>query len=251
MYTRRFYTLLAGLMLVMTVLAAGKDLKRDVTMLSYRQAWSDRTGVLTLRNNTDVTIRYITFEMTYLDMSGKELEDKDMLRYINAKPGDTVQVEIPAYGYRRYRYYQDKDDNGTRPAFKVSFELDNYWVEDEALDEAAVLDDDGEYDDGAAGVVRSATDDVLDDFDGEDGDGDDGFHGGVLLAVLIVALFVGLCITAGLYVLVAVMAQRRGRSVVAWLLVSLLATPVLVIIILLVIGGDKDGVHPDSSEYIK
>lgn len=239
--------MLSGLVLVMTVLAAGKDLKRDVTMLSYRQSWADRTGVLTLKNNTDDTIRYITFEMTYLDMSGKELEDKDLLRHINAKPGDTVQVEIPAYGYRRYRYYQDEDDKDTRPAFKVRFELDNYWVEDEAFDEDAILDDDDEYYDDAGGFGRSASDCVLDDLD----DDDDDFHGGVMLAVLIVLLFVGLSISVGLYILVAVMTQRRGRSVVAWLLLSILATPLLVIIILLVIGEDKDGVKPNNSEYIK
>ena len=59
---------------------------------------------------------------------------------------------------------------------------------------------------------------------------------GTLLFILIL-LTCG--ISAGLYVLVAVMAKNRNRSVVMWLLLSILATPLLMIIILLCIGKDE------------
>lgn len=47
-------------------------------------------------------------------------------------------------------------------------------------------------------------------------------------------------ITIGLYVLVAVMAQKRNRSIVVWVLLSLLGTPLLMIIILLIIGKKEN-----------
>lgn len=40
--------------------------------------------------------------------------------------------------------------------------------------------------------------------------------------------------------MVAVMAQKRNRNVVIWILLSLIATPLLMIIILLAIGENKD-----------
>ena len=43
-----------------------------------------------------------------------------------------------------------------------------------------------------------------------------------------------------MYILVAVMAQKRNRSVVIWVFLSLIATPLLMILILLVIGKNED-----------
>ena len=40
--------------------------------------------------------------------------------------------------------------------------------------------------------------------------------------------------------LVAVMAQKRNRSVVVWVFLSLLATPLLMIVILLAIGKNEN-----------
>ena len=63
---------------------------------------------------------------------------------------------------------------------------------------------------------------------------------GLLIIIFIVGLLFVFGITVGLYVLVAVMAQKRNRSVVVWVLLSLLATPLLMIIILLVIGKNEN-----------
>lgn len=60
-----------------------------------------------------------------------------------------------------------------------------------------------------------------------------------MIAFIIGLLFV-IGITVGLYVLVAVMAQKRNRSVVVWVLLSLLATPLLMIVILLAIGKNEN-----------
>lgn len=56
--------------------------------------------------------------------------------------------------------------------------------------------------------------------------------------MIIVGLFV-LGIFAGGYVLVAVMAQKRNRNPVIWLLMSLVFTPIVVCIILLFLGNDN------------
>ena len=53
-----------------------------------------------------------------------------------------------------------------------------------------------------------------------------------------ILFFIG--ISVGLYVLLAVMAQNRHRSVVAWILLSLIATPLLMIIILFFLGDNGD-----------
>ncbi|MBR0183317.1 MAG: hypothetical protein IJQ05_08620 [Bacteroidaceae bacterium] len=52
----------------------------------------------------------------------------------------------------------------------------------------------------------------------------------------------------GLYVLVAVMAQKRHRSAVLWIILSILSTPILAIILLLVLGTDDSG---EESHYEK
>lgn len=61
----------------------------------------------------------------------------------------------------------------------------------------------------------------------------------VLLIPLLLIVFV-LGIYAGLYVLFAVMAQKRNRSVVGWILLSLIATHLLMVILLLVLGRSEN-----------
>lgn len=85
--------------------------------------------------------------------------------------------------------------------------------------------------------------DDLDDIDDIDDipflknlDKEDKFYLIVGLALIALAITVSII----LYVLVAVMAKKRNRSVIGWVLLSLLATPVITIIILLVIGKDED-----------
>ena len=59
-----------------------------------------------------------------------------------------------------------------------------------------------------------------------------------IIIALIIGIFV-LGIYVGMYVLVAVMANKRHRNAALWVLVSLFATPLLTIIILLCIGEDN------------
>lgn len=58
-----------------------------------------------------------------------------------------------------------------------------------------------------------------------------------LFAILAAILCIGIAV--GLYVLVAVMAQQRHRNVVVWILLSMLASPLIMVIILLCIGDSQ------------
>ena len=60
----------------------------------------------------------------------------------------------------------------------------------------------------------------------------------IIILVILGALLV-LSIVIGLYVLVAIMAKNRHREVALWLLLSFIASPILIIIILLCIGDDE------------
>ncbi len=59
------------------------------------------------------------------------------------------------------------------------------------------------------------------------------YHSNVVMVIIMLFVLAGY---VGFYVLVAIMAQRRNRSAALWLLLSFIATPILVILILLVIG---------------
>lgn len=132
----------------------------------------------------------------------------------------TKKLDIPAYEHsRNYHYYKSENMPGGSPSFKIKFELKDYnMVQSEANedDDYSVLDD-YNYKDKDYGSEYSAT--------------------YMIIAIIAVLFFIG--ISVGLYVLVAIMAQKRHRSVVLWVLLSIIASPLLIIIILLVVGNDN------------
>lgn len=206
MTTRRLTIALLGILFSVALLAAKKDLTKDITMVSYEQSWIDSNGTLALRNNSSEEVKNVVFVISYLDMSGNELDYKEFSRTVVIAPGKTKKIDIPAYEHdRHYHYYKTKDDLGY-PNFKINFKLKDYNVEETELNS----------------------------------DEDTSSINGLPLLFLMMLLLLFLAIYSGLYVLVAVMAHKRRRSVVAWLLISLIASPLLIIIILLLIGkNDK------------
>ena len=185
-----------------------------ITMVSYEQSWLDSKGTLALRNNTTEEVQNIEFQIEYLDMSNNSLDYEDFFFEVDIAPGMTKKIDIPAYEHRRnYHYYKTKDDYG-HPAFKIKYKLLGYNIEEETL--AGSSDDWSELFDDDETVY-------------------------ILVAIALVIFVLGIWI--GVYVLVAVMANRRNRSAALWLLLSFIATPLLVIIILLCVGkadkGDK------------
>lgn len=218
MTKRRIVFALLSVFLVVAAFAANKDLEKDITMVSYEQGWLDSSGTLALKNNSSEEVKNVVFLITYLDMSGKELDYEEFSRRVNIAPGMTKKLDIPAYEHdRSYHYYKSENSPTGSPAFKVKFQLKDYNNEE---------------------IAESIDDNPFGRYDYDRSTGSD--NEGLYFIFFLVGLLVFLGIYVGLYVLVAVMAQNRNRSVVVWVLLSILTTPLLVIIILLAIGKNKN-----------
>lgn len=213
---KRFFFLFGLLLVVVPVCIAGSD--NSVTMVSYEQSWLDSEGTIALKNNTNEDIRNISFQITYLDMSGKPLDYEEYIKSVNIAPGMTKKVNIPAYEHERnYHYYKTKDEFG-HPAFKIEFKLFDYNIKS---------------------VDNKETSDIWDDYYVSRDSEYDSKHFSLYFIIGIVLMLFFIGVTVGLYVLVALMAQKRNRSVVAWILLSFIGTPLLMIIILLCIGDSQ------------
>ena len=172
-----------------------------VSMVSYEQGSFDNEGTLALKNNTNETIQNISFTITYLDMKETPVDYEDFFLNVDIKPGMTKKVNIPAYEHDRYYHYYQTPDNGSgNPAFKIRYKLKDYNISNTDEDAQQTADD------TVSAII------------------------GVIIILVIIA------ITIGIYVLVGVLAKRRNRSVLLWILLGLITTPLLAIIILLCIG---------------
>lgn len=193
--------------------ANAKNELDPVSMESYEQRWLDTEGTLSLKNNTAEDIHNVVFVIKYLDMNGKQLDYKEYKRNVEIAPGLSKKVDIPAYEYERsYSYYKSEARYGAPHKFKIEYELKGYNITPEEADSMDVDEDFGV----AAGYSMGA----------------------IAFAIVLVLFIIGISI--GMYVLVAVMAQKRNRSAVIWLLLSFIATPLLIIVILLCIGRARD-----------
>lgn len=218
MAIRRFAVAFLSIFMAVALFAANKNLEKGITMVSYEQGWLDREGTLALKNNSSEEVKNVVFLITYLDMSGNELDYEEFTRRVRIAPGMTKKLDIPAYEHdRNYHYYQSENMPGGSPSFKIKFQLKDYNVEEEVVEE-------------------SIDDNPFSAYDHDRSNGNEGLY--IIIAIVGLLFFIGISI--GLYVLVAVMAQKRNRSVVVWVLLSLLATPLLMIIILLAIGNNED-----------
>lgn len=218
MSTRRFAVAFLSIFMAVALFAANKNLEKDITMVSYEQGWLDSEGTLALKNNSSEEVKNVVFLITYLDMSGNELDYEEFTRRVRIAPGMTKKLDIPAYEHdRNYHYYKSENMPGGSPSFKIKFQLKDYNVEEEVVEE-------------------SIDDNPFSSYDHDRSNGNEGLY--IIIAIVGLLFFIGISI--GLYVLVAVMAQKRNRSVVVWVLLSLLATPLLMIIILLAIGNNED-----------
>lgn len=217
MDTKKIFITLLCIFSFVSAFAENKDLGKDITMVSYEQSWLDNYGTIALKNNTNEEINNIVFQITYLDMSGNELDYEVFEREVNIAPGKTKKIDLPAYEHsRQYHYYKTKDEFGN-PAFKINFQLKDYNVEEDIVSIANNYHESADYHNMNNPLIS----------------------GKASIIICILSLFfIGICV--GLYVLVAVMAKKRNRNVVVWILLSLIATPILMIIILWAIGKDNN-----------
>ena len=219
---KRTLLILAGIFVSLASFALSKDSANAVTMLDYEQSWSDNTGSLSLKNNTDMPIENVVFQITYLNMTGQPIDYKDYYKAVSIAPGKTRRIEIPACQHERsYSYYKSEADYVTPHRFKIRFELTGYNIKSPT-------------DNGKGAEKSLETDDFIDRM-------------GPILG-LSMAIF-ALGIVFGLYVIVAVMANKRHRNAVLWIILSFITTPLLVIFILLIIGKAYD--RNNEEDYIR
>lgn len=230
------------LTIIFSLPATSKDTSDAVTMVSYEQGFMDNEGTLALRNNTDEDIHNVSFRITYLNMKGVALDYKDFSLKVNIAPGMTKKADIPAYEHDRYYSYYLSEAHPINPhRFKIKFDLKGYNAPTvtSGISKKASAAHGNEVDT----LITSSDYDTYTDIEESSTDNKDDFPFAVI-GVIVAALFV-IGIYIGIYVLVAMMANKRDRNVALWVLVAFFATPVLAIIILLCLGKK----HNEYEDY--
>ena len=95
-----------------------------------------------------------------------------------------------------------------------------------------------EYTDDEIVVDTNGYEIIMDEFIHPRDYGDD-YHNdtlGIFLGSLLLLFVIG--VSVALYVVVGIMAKNRHRNVGLWVLLSLIASPLLIIVILLIVGED-------------
>ena len=175
-----------------------------------------------MKNNTDTPIENVVFQITYLNITGQPIDYKDYYKAVSIAPGKTRRIEIPAFQHERsYSYYKSEADYVTPHRFKIRFELTGYNIK-------------SPKDNGKGAEKSLETGDFIDRM---------GPIFGLSMAIF------ALGIVFGLYVIVAVMANKRHRNAVLWIILSFITTPLLVIFILLIIGKAYD--RNNEEDYIR
>ena len=222
MSTKRITFFIISLYIVISAFAATKDLANDISMVSYEQSWLDSKGTLALKNNTNEEIHDVVFQIVYLDMSGNPIDYEDFTKEISIAPGMTRKLDIPAYEHSRYyHYFKSENMPGGSPAFKIKFQLKDYNVKNDPIEKANNISSDNNQNNVKEQININEISKI-----------------NIIILFVAVLVMSGICVF--MYILVAVMAQKRNRSVVIWVFLSLIATPLLMILILLVIGKNED-----------
>lgn len=198
---KRIFIALFCITLFPTSFAATKDFENDITMVSYEQTWSDREGTIALKNNTSEEIKNVVFLLTYLDMSGTELDYKEFSKEITIAPGMTRKLDVEAYEYDRHYHYYKSEGLYDNTSFKVIFQLKDYNVDSKEI---------------------TKTKDTIGSYE---------------LFIIFFLPILGIFI--GLFILVGVLAKKRNRNVALWVLLAIIVTPLFSIIILLCIGNKE------------
>ena len=205
--------LLMATMLLMVVFTAFAEEITGVSMVSYEQSWMDREGTLSLKNETNEDVWSVAFQIIYMDMNNNPMDYQDYYREVNIAPGMVKKVDIPAYeNSRNYSYFKSESMPGGGKSFTIKFVLKEINVSENP----DVAEEDDEYDDYEDAAITYG-------------------------AFVIIFAIIIISVSVGLYVLVALMARNRERSPVLWVLLSFFITPIVTIILLLVLGKDKNG----------
>lgn len=230
MDTRIFRYIIAFLCLAMSSVAnaANDKATEPVTVGTYEHDPGLSDAYIGLKNNTNGTITSLSFQISYFDMDGNQLDYEDFNTNTAIEPGLAKKVKIPANEPLRQSWHM-RD-------FKIKFRL-------KAVNGKAVS---GSWQSPSKDIeptqeieptysVNSPT--VSTDSSAKPSRGRSfgdviGMISGTLIVILMISIIVAM------YVLVVQLAKRYNRSAILWLIISLIITPVLVVIILHCIGSD-------------
>ena len=203
--------------------ALPKDKVDAVTMESYEQNWDDNVGTIALKNNTNQDIYNVTFQLIYLDMSGKQLDYEEFSQNVDIAPGMTKKINITAYeSSRDYSYYKSEAEYLHPKRFKIKFKLIAY--------NSATSQTGDEYDNATPTYQSHPF---------NNNPSGSGWESLLLILLLII-------IAAAFYAPLIILARNYGRSVSLCILLSFFTTPIAVIIILLIIGKKNE---PPQNRY--
>ncbi len=203
--------------------AAESDIP-GVSMTGFEQSYLSLEAYISLKNNLPDTIYSVTYSIEYLKMNNTPMDYEEYTAKVMIPPGRTKRVELPAYGYdSNYEYFKSSRGLGL-PLFKVNYK----YISSSDINPKAPTADTVNIVNDKANISNQNSDksSLLSKFPI------------VSISLLIIILIIGAYI--GLYVLVAVMAKHRGRNPAIWILLSLLASPLLIAIILLAIGKSNN-----------
>lgn len=237
MKARRLAALAAALIIALTAMA-----QQAVTLVKYSQESSEWDGTMSLKNNTDEDIHSVKFRLVYTDMDGNQLDYADFAKKVDIAPGMTKQIEVEAYNrmhdacYYLNRMYRTEDAY----LFKVKFRLMAYNGNTVNCQEQAETEAEAE-----AKTKAEQPHTLMDKLDIDTALPSDVFSMVTLLLGITVFILVVYFVSV---LLVAYMARNRHRNVVAWVLVSVLVTPLVAIAALLVLGNDDEYVEGKPSD---
>ena len=113
MATKRISTALLSIFISVVAFAADKNLEKDITMVSYEQGWLDSSGTLALKNNSSEEVKNVVFLITYLDMSGKELDYEEFSKRVSIAFGGIEAITSLNFSFVIYH-----------PIFSFTFSTD-------------------------------------------------------------------------------------------------------------------------------
>ena len=113
MATKRISTALLSIFISVVAFAADKNLEKDITMVSYEQGWLDSSGTLALKNNSSEEVKNVVFLITYLDMSGKELDYEEFSKRVSIAFGGIEAITSLNFSFVIYH-----------PIFSFAFSTD-------------------------------------------------------------------------------------------------------------------------------
>ncbi|MDE5772849.1 MAG: FxLYD domain-containing protein [Muribaculaceae bacterium] len=80
-------------------------LRDQIVLCGYDKNAGSTSERWFVRNNSDRDIRSLTVEITYYDMSGKQLHQRDAVIYVNIPAGETRMVEVKSFDKQKNLYY--------------------------------------------------------------------------------------------------------------------------------------------------